>query len=133
MTAPDLVWIEATDIMALHERLLVFYGGAAGLRDEGLLQSAIARPRQLLAYGEAVDVIDMATALTGGLVKNHPFLDGNKRIGFVAGILFIELNGYRFNAPEEAAAEAVMALAAGGMDEAGYAAFLREHVTVAPG
>jgi death-on-curing protein len=133
MTAPDLVWIEATDIMALHERLLVFYGGAAGLRDEGLLQSAIARPQQLLAYGEAVDVIDMATALTGGLVKNHPFLDGNKRIGFVAGILFIELNGYRFNAPEEAAAEAVMALAAGGMDEAGYAAFLREHVTVAPG
>jgi death-on-curing protein len=127
------VWIEATDIMALHERLLVFYGGAAGLRDEGLLQSAIARLRQLLAYGEAVDVIDMATALTGGLVKNHPFLDGNKRIGFVAGILLIELNGYRFNAPEEAAAEAVMALAAGGMDEAGYAAFLREHVTVAPG
>ena len=133
MTAPDLVWIEATDIMALHERLLVFHGGAAGLRDEGLLQSAIARPRQLLAYGEAIDVIDMATALTGGLVKNHPFLDGNKRIGFVAGILFIELNGYRFNAPEEAAAEAVMALAAGGMDEAGYAAFLREHVTVASG
>jgi len=133
MTAPDLVWIEATDIMALHERLLVFYGGAAGLRDEGLLQSAIARPQQLLAYGEAVDVIDMATALTGGLVKNHPFLDGNKRIGFLAGILFIELNGYRFNAPEDAAAEAVMALAAGGMDEAGYAAFLREHVTKAPG
>jgi death-on-curing protein len=132
MTAPDLVWIEATDIMALQERLLVFHGGAAGLCDEGLLPSAIARPRQLLACGEAVDVIDMATALTGGLVKNHPFLDGNKRIGFVAGILFIELNGYRFNAPEEAAAEAVMALAAGGMDEAGYAAFLREHVTVAP-
>jgi death-on-curing protein len=133
MTAANFVWIEAADIMALHGRLLVFHGGAAGLRDEGLLQSAIARPRQLLAYGEAVDVIDMATALSVGLVKNHPFLDGNKRIGFVAGILFIELNGYRFNAPEAAAAEAVLALAAGGMDEAAYAAFLRSHVTEVAG
>ena len=133
MTAPDLVWIEATDIMALHERLLVFHGGAAGLRNEGLPHAAIARPRPLLAYGAAVDVIDMATALTGGLVKNHPFAHGNQRIGFLAGIVFIELNGYRFIAPEDAAAEAVMALAAGGMDEAGYAAFLREHVTEAPG
>ena len=133
MTAAPLIWIEAADIMALHERLLVFHGGAAGLRDEGLLQSAIARPRQLHAYGEAVDVIDMATALTAGLVKNHPFLDGNKRTGFVAGILFVELNGYRFDAAEDAAAEAVLALAAGGMDEAGYAAFLRAHIRVVPG
>lgn len=129
MTPSELVWLEAAEILALQERLLVFHGGAAGLRDAGLLQSALARPRQLHAYGDAVDVIDMATALTVGLVKNHPFVDGNKRIGFLAGILFIELNGYCFNAPENAATEAMFALAAGSMDEAGYAGFLRAHVT----
>jgi death-on-curing protein len=94
-----------------------------------LLKSALARARQLFAYGDRVDLIDMASAYTTGIVKNHPFLDGNKRTGFVAGILFLELNGYRFTATEAAAAEAVLALAAGHSDEAGYTAFLRENVT----
>ncbi len=132
MTTPPLVWLDEADILALHDRLLVFHGGAAGLRDAGLLQSALARPRQREAYGASADVIDLATALTAGLVKNHPFIDGNKRTGFVAGILFIELNGYRFNAAESAAADAVLAIAAGTIDEAGYTAFLRENVTEAP-
>jgi death on curing protein len=71
----------------------------------------------------------MASAYTSGIVRNHPFVDGNKRTGFVVGILFLELNGHRFTATEAKAADAVLALAAGALDEAGYTAFLRENVT----
>jgi death-on-curing protein len=122
------IWIEESDVLALHERLLAFHGGAEGVRDRGLLQSALARAKQLAAYGESADIVAMATACTAGVVKNHPFLDGNKRTGFVAGVLFLELNGLRFTATESAAADAVLALAAGDLDEAGYTRFLRENV-----
>ena len=128
MSALEPVWIEELDVLTLHDRLLAIHGGPAGLRDEGLLQSGIARARQLAVYGEQADLIDMAAAYTAGIVQNHPFVDGNKRTCFVIGILFLELNGYRFTANEIAAAEAVLALAAGNLDEAGYAAFLRENV-----
>jgi death-on-curing protein len=127
MTEP--VWIEEPEVLAIHDRLLALHGGAPGVRDEGLLSSALARPRQLAAYGDDVDLIDMAAAYSVALVKSHPFVDGNKRTGFVIGILFLELNGYRFSAAEDAAAEAVMALAAGTLDEAGYTAFLRENLS----
>ena len=129
MTGPEPIWLEEIDILTLHDRLLAFHGGAAGVRDEGLLKSALARARQLAAYGDDADRVDMATAYTAGIVKNHPFVDGAKRTGFVAGILFLELNGYRFTASEADAADAVLALAAGTLDEAGYTAFLRANVT----
>jgi death on curing protein len=129
MTAAEPVWLEEVDVLALHDRLLVLHGGPAGLRDEALLQSALARPRQLAAYGQHADAIDLASAYTAELVKNHPFMDGNKRTGFVVGILFLELNGYRFTATEDAAAAAVLGLAAGTLDERGYTAFLRENVS----
>ena len=119
------LWIDERDALALHDRLLALHGGAAGLRDGGLLQSALARPRQMRAYAAAPDAIDLAAAYTAGIVRNHPFIDGNKRVGFVVGILFLELNGYRFTASEADAAQAVLALAAGTLDEAGYARFLR--------
>ena len=119
------LWIEARDALVLHDRLLALHGGAAGLRDGGLLQSALARPRQMHVYADAPDTIDLAAAYTAGLVRNHPFIDGNKRVGFVVGILFLELNGIRFTASEADAAQAVLALAAGTLDEAGYASFLR--------
>ena len=122
-------WIDERDALALHDRLLALHGGAAGLRDDGLLKSALARPQQHFAYAESPDVIDLATVYTAGIVHNHPFIDGNKRTGFVVGILFLELNGYRFTASEEAAAQAVLELAAGSLDESGYGAFLRAHVT----
>jgi death on curing protein len=83
----------------------------------------------LAAYGDSVDVIAMATAITAGIVKNHLFVDGNERTGFVAGILLLELNGFRFAATESAAADAVLALAAGNLDEAGYTRFLRDSIT----
>ena len=121
------VWLGEREALAVHDRSLSLHGGAAGVRDHGLLASALARPRQLEAYGEAVDVVDLAASYTAGLVQNHPFIDGNKRTGFVIGILFLELNGARFTASEEAATQAVMGLAAGALDAAGYAAFLREN------
>lgn len=119
------VWIDERDASALHDRLLALHGGAAGLRDDALLKSALARPQQHYAYGSSPDVVDLAAIYTAGIVQNHPFIDGNKRTGFVVGILFLELNGYRFTASEEDAAQAVLGLAAGDLNEAGYAAFLR--------
>jgi death-on-curing protein len=104
----EAIWVDKRDALALHDHLLALHGGAAGLRDEGLLESALARPRQYSAYSKAADLIDMAAVYTAGIVQNHPFIDGNKRTGFVAGILFLELNGYRFTASEEDAAKAVL-------------------------
>lgn len=124
----DPLWIDERDALALHERLLSLHGGAEGLRGAELLQSAMARPRHLDACGKAPDIVDLAAAYTAGIIRNHPFVDGNKRTGFVIGILFLELNGYRFTASEEDAAQAVLALAAGRLDEAAYASFLRANV-----
>jgi death on curing protein len=126
------VWIDERDVLALHDRLLALDGGRAGVRSEALLQSALARPRQLLAYGETTDVIDMAAAYTVGIVRNHPFVDGNKRTGFVVGVLFLELNGYRFVAAEEEATHAILSLAAGTLEEAAFTAWLRRQVELDP-
>jgi death on curing protein len=114
--------------LAVHARMLALFGGAPGLRDEGLLQSALARPRHLFAYSEHPDLIEMAAAYIAGIVRNHPFVDGNKRTGFVVGVLFLETNGYRFTAPEEEATQAVLDLAAGVLDEMGFASWVSEHV-----
>ena len=122
------VWIEERDAIVLHGRLLALHGGGEGLREEGLLQSAMARPRQLFVYAENPSLIALAAAYTAGIVRNHPFVDGNKRTGFVVGVLFLELNGHRFTASEEAATQAVLALAAGEMDEAAYEEFLTANV-----
>jgi len=119
------VWIEERDALALHGRLLALDGGAAGVRDAGLLESALARPRQLHAYGEKPDIAEMAAAYVAGIVRNHPFFDGNKRTGFVVGVLFLELNGYRFTATEEDATQALFGLAAGTLDEAAFAGWMR--------
>jgi death on curing protein len=122
------VWIDERDVLALHERLLALDGGAAGLRDVGLLQSALARPQQLYSYGDDPDIVDMAAAYTVGIVRNHPFVDGNKRTGFLVGVLFLELNGARFTATEESAAQAILSLAAGSLGEPALATWLRANV-----
>jgi death-on-curing protein len=124
-------WIEERDVLAIHERLLALHGGATGLRDKTLLSSAVARPRQHLAYAEDADIIGMSAAYTAGIVRNHPFVDGNKRTGFVVGILFLELNGYRLKASEEDVVHVMLSLAASTLDEEGLAAFLRAN-TAAP-
>jgi death on curing protein len=118
------VWIENELVLAIHDRQLVEHGGAEGLRDEALLQSALGRPLNHFAY-ESFDVVELAAKYAAGIVQNHPFVDGNERTGFVVGVLFLELNGYRFTASEEAAAQAVVELAAGTMDERDFREFLR--------
>lgn len=107
--------------------MLALHGGAQGLRDQGLAQSALARPRQLFAYIESATLIEMAAAYIAGIVRNHPFIDGNKRTGFVVGVLFLETNGCRFTAPEEDATRAMLDLAAGILDEKDFATWLGHH------
>jgi death-on-curing protein len=123
------IWIDERDALTLHDRLLALDGGATGVRDEGLLASAIARPQQLHAYGDSPSIIELACSYTAGIVPNQPFIDGNKRTGFVIGVLFLEMNGYRLTATEEDATRAVLALAAGTLDEASFIAWMRENVT----
>jgi death-on-curing protein len=123
------LWLDERDALILHDRLLALHGGAPGVRDEGLLKSALARPRQYFAYSPDADIPHLAALYTLGVVRNHPFVDGNKRTGFVIGTLFLELNGYDFVASEMDAARAVLAAASGSLDEVGYAAFLRENAS----
>jgi len=126
------IWIDERDALAIHGRLLSVHGGAPGLRDVGLLQSALARPRQHHAYAASPDIVGMAALYTAGVVRNHPFVDGNKRTGFVVGVLFLELNRFTFHASEEDATRAVLDLAAGKIGEAAYAEWLRTNVKQKP-
>lgn len=121
------VWIEDDLVLAIHDRLLAQHGGAGGVRDESLLQSALARPLNHIAYASS-DIIELAAKYTAGIVQNHPFVDGNKRTGFVIGVLCLELNGYQFTASEEAAVQAVLELAAGTINENTCCEFLRANV-----
>ena len=118
-------FIGACSTGAIHGQLLVRHGGASGVRDRKLLESALARLRGQVSSS---DISALATAYTASIVKNHPFVDGNKRTGFVVGVLFLELNGFDFTASEAEAAQAVLELAAGTIDETGFALFLRDHV-----
>ena len=119
------VWIEKDDCLGFHNVLLARFGGLEGLRDEGLLESALARPLQLLGYGTPTH-FDLAACYAHGIVKNHPFLDGNKRSGLMAAALFLELNGWKFHPPEEQAVLQTLALAAGEIEADDYAAWLRD-------
>jgi len=117
-------WLTREECLALHDMMLSHYGGLVGVRDENLLESALARPRQLLAYGKP-GLPEMAAACTAGIVKNHPFLDGNKRTGFMLGAGFLERNGFEFYATEADAVLRTLALAAGEMTEAAYAEWMK--------
>lgn len=114
-----------TVVLAMHARLLAEHGGAPGVRDAAMLESALARPRQLLAYGDP-DLCELAAACAAGIVGNHPFVDGNKRTGFMAAFVFLARNGMRLVASEIDATHIVTALAAGELDEATFAAWLRD-------
>lgn len=125
MTEP--VWVREDVMLSIHERLLADHGGPSGIRDRGLLESAMARPRQLLAYGEP-DLADLAAAYAAGIIRNHPFVDGNKRSGFMAAYVFLACNGLALKATEAAATQAVLDLAAGKIGEDAFAQWLRDHV-----
>lgn len=121
MTEP--VWITAEDCLAFHDKVLARFGGAGGVRDAGLLASALARPRQLFAYGTPT-LFDMAAAYAHGIARDHPFLDGNKRCGLVAAALFLEANGVRFSPTEEDAVVQMLALASGSITAEVFARWL---------
>lgn len=124
-----MIWVEKALVFAIHERQVAEHGGTDGVRDEGLLESALARPRQLYAYGDpAPDLCDLAAALAYGLARNHPFLDGNKRTAHVAYRTFLELNGAALAATDEEKYVTMLALAEGKLGEREFAAWLRERV-----
>ena len=113
-------------ILAIHAEQIAEHGGAPGIRDIGLMDSALARPRNREAYGDA-DLCALAAALGHGLARNHPFIDGNKRTAFVAVELFLELNGLELTAGDVACVIAMLGLAEGTLPEAEFAAWLRTH------
>ncbi len=117
-------WINRQALVLLHDESLAIHGGASGLRDEGMFESALARPGNLAAYGSP-DVFECAAAYAFGLAKNHPFIDGNKRTAFLAAGVFLRINGYRLTVSQIEAVDAVLALAAGDLSESAFAAWLR--------
>ena len=123
------VWLLRETVLAMHDLLIAEFGGGAGIRDEGLLDSALSRPQNLFAY-EQPSVFELAASLAFGLIKNHPFLDGNKRVAFTAAVTFLHLNGRRVDATEVDATVRTLALATGDMTEAEYAAWLKTNSRV---
>lgn len=119
------VWIEEDVALAVHERQLTEHGGLSGVRDAGLLASALGRPKHLAAYGMP-DIYDLAACYAYGIAKNHPFADGNKRTAYVCARLFLKLNGYDFTATQEEKYDIFYRLAAGAVSEEALAAWLRE-------
>ena len=125
MTEPH--WIPPELVVRIHERQLEIHGGASGTRDIGLLESALNRSINARNYGET-DLCKLAALYGAGIIKNHPFVDGNKRTGFVCVELFLELNGLRLMSPDDETLAAVLALAGGDIDETHFADWLSENV-----
>ncbi len=119
-------WIDRRALLLLHGESLAEHGGGEGLRDEGLLESALARPENLAAYGKP-DFADLAASYGVGLAKNHPFVDGNKRAAFLTVGMCLYLNGYRLQATQADATLTMLAVAAGDITEAEFAAWIRSH------
>lgn len=124
-------WLRRLVVDAIHHDMISTHGGLPGLRDEQLLESALARPKQVLAYGEDADIAALAAAYAYGLARNHPYHDGNKRIAFMAMVVFAELNGFEFDAPEADVVDVMVSLAAGGLEEERLADWLRARLTEA--
>ncbi|MEY8877470.1 MAG: type II toxin-antitoxin system death-on-curing family toxin [Leptothrix sp. (in: b-proteobacteria)] len=124
---PTWIWLDTDVLRAVHDEQLVEHGGAVGVRDEGLFESALSRPRNLAADGEP-DAADLAAAYGHGLAKNRPFVDGNKRTAFVAVELFLTVNGFRLAADDSSCILTMLALAAGDLDEPTFADWLRGHI-----
>lgn len=120
------VWLLREFVLAIHERLIADHGGSAGLRDEGLLESALARPMHLFTYGKP-PLPELAASYAVGIAKNHAFVDGNKRTAFVAAAVFLERNGLCLNASEAEATIAMLRVADSSMTEKQFARWLGEH------
>jgi death-on-curing protein len=123
----EWIWVREDAILAAHDRQLAEHGGPDGLRNEGGLQSALARAPNLAAYGDP-DAAALASAYALGIARNHPFVDGNKRTAWIAARLFLRINGFHLRYDHEEAARVMLAVAAGDLDEDQFAEWLRERV-----
>lgn len=121
-------WIHEDAVPIIHSYLLELFGGPSGVRNQGGLDSALERPKNLFAYEEP-SIFELATAYVSGIVRNHPFVDGNKRTGLAIGLTFLEQNGYEFFATEEEATAMTIGLAASEIDEVGFAEWLELNST----
>ena len=119
----EIVWLNAREVRAIHDELLAEHGGMRGVRDEGLLESALARPMNMLAYGSP-SLAELAAGYGFGLAKNHPFLDGNKRIALAALAVFLDVNGYELIAAQVDAVETILRRAAGDLTQAQLAVWI---------
>lgn len=124
---PTWVWIDSALIHAVHDEQLAEHGGGTGVRDLNLLESAMARPQQLDNYGSP-DAADLAASYGYGISRNHPFIDGNKRTGFVALELFLALNGLELTATDADCVLTMLSVAAGDLDEVAFAEWIRQHL-----
>jgi len=122
-------WLSPVHILSIHTDQIQAHGGSQGLRDRGLLESAIERPRNQFLYDPEADLSSIAAAYGFGLSSNHPFVDGNKRVAFQAMYLFLGLNGLRIEAPEEDVVALIVSLANGDLDEPALADWLRDHAS----
>jgi len=122
-------WLALVHVLAIHSDQIKTHGGSAGLRDRGLLESALERPKNQFHHGSDPELASLAAAYGFGLANNHPFVDGNKRVAFQAMYLFLGLNGFRIEASEEAVVSLILSLAAGELNETELADWVRQHVT----
>jgi len=120
------IWIRRDVIDTMHDLQLVEHGGATGIRDEGLLDSALAKPRNKHAYGET-NIHSLAASYASGIARNHPYIDGNKRTAFLAAYVFLKINGVHLVASEVAAVQMTVALASGDQDEDAFTHWLRDN------
>ena len=120
------VWIQLAAVLQFHDQSIGEFGGPPGVRDRGAIESALDRPKNLLAYGDP-DLFDLAAAFTAGLNQNHGFIDGNKRTAFVTGAVFLGVNGYQLEAEQAEVIAAMLSLAEHVIDEGGYGRWLRDH------
>jgi death on curing protein len=125
----ELVWLDTTDILDIHAEQLALFGGADGVRDLALLESALARPKNKFAYEETA-MSALAAAYAFGIAKNHPFIDGNKRTAFASMVVFLGLNGVDLDVPPQDATAVILALAAGEIDEDGLACWIADNTAV---
>ena len=123
------IWLDSQDLYVLHNQLLARFGGLEGIRDEGLLESALYRPVQKFQYEPNSTLPELAASYSYGIARNHPFFDGNKRSALLAAIVFLEINSMKFNATEEEAVLETIALAAGERTEEEYAFWLTKNST----
>lgn len=120
-------WLREDVVIAIHAEQISAHGGSHGIRDTGLLSSALARPKNKHTYTKTPSAFDLAASYAAGIILNHPFVDGNKRTGFLCAYVFLDLNGWNLAASEVEAVDAVLALATREIDESGFSNWLREH------